>query len=137
MIAKQQFGKPHMHKSKIVNNSKKILPTFLLLLGTTALSGLPNVAMADEEMIIIADTNGDGTIDGTAGEWATGNSYTDAISSDGSFIAGPANDGTADRAFRWDATNGMVNIADTDGDGVVGTPGSGEWATSFSTASAM
>ena len=194
MIVKQLFRKLGVHKSKSVNSIKKILPTFVLLLGTTALSGLPNVAMADEEMIIIADTNGDGTIDGTAGEWATGNSYTDAISpdgsfiagraddgtadrafrwdatngmvnladtdgdgvidgsasewatgnsytdaisSDGSFIAGPANDGTADRAFRWDATNGMVNIADTDGDGVVGTPGSGEWATSFSTASAM
>jgi len=99
-----------MHKSKIVNNSKKILPTFLLLLGTTALSGLPNVAMADEEMIIIADTNGDGTIDGTAGEWATGNSYTDAISPDGSFIAGRADDGTADRAFRWDATRSTSQI---------------------------
>ena len=110
MITNQPFGKLHIHKSKIVNNSKKILPTFVLLLGATSLSGLPNVAKADEEMIIIADKDGDGVIDGSASEWATDGGRASAISSDGSVIAGYADDGTTKRTYRWDATNGMVSI---------------------------
>ena len=120
MTTNQPFGKPHIHKSKIVNKSKKILSTFVLLLGTTALSGLPNIAMADEEMIIIADTDGNGTIDGSASEWATDGGRAYAISSDGSVIAGYANDGITTRTYRWTATTGMVSIR---GDWVTGSGG--------------
>ena len=120
MTTYPSFGKPHIHESKIVNNSTKILPTFVLLLGTTALSGLPNIAIADEEMIIIADTDGNGTVDGSASEWATDGGRAKAISSDGSVIAGYANDGTTSRTYRWDATNGMVSIR---GDWVTGSGG--------------
>ena len=89
-------------------------------------------------MVNIADTDGDGVV-GTpgSGEWATGYTNVSAMSSDGSVLGGNTNDATTTRAFRWDATNGMVNIADTDGDGVVGTPGSGEWATGASYTSAI
>ena len=120
MTTNQPFGKPHIHKSKIVNKSKKILSTFVLLLGTTALSSLPNIAMADEEMIIIADTDGNGTIDGSASEWATDGGRAYAISSDGSVIAGYANDGITTRTYRWTATTGMVSIR---GDWVTGSGG--------------
>ena len=110
MIAKQPSVRPPFRKSKIINNSKKILPTVVLLLGTTAVSSLPDVAKADEGMIIIADADGNGTIDGSASEWATDGGRAGAISSDGSVIAGYADDGTTKRTYRWDATNGMVSI---------------------------
>ena len=125
MTANQPLVQSHLHKFKTINRHKKIVPTFVLLLGATSLSGLPNASMADEVMVNIA------------GEWATGASEAKVVSTDGSVIAGSANDGTANRAFRWDATNGMVNLADTDGDGVVGTPGSGEWATGYTDVSAL
>ena len=138
MTTNQPFGKPHIHKSKIVNKSKKILSTFVLLLGTTALSGLPNIAMADEEMIIIADTDGNGVVDGTGSEWAASYSAANQVNSDGSVLAGNAsNDGSNYHPFRWDATTGMVNLADTDGDGVVGTAGSGEWVAGDGRASSI
>jgi hypothetical protein len=79
-------------------------------------------------MVNLADTSGDGTVDGTAAEWATGSAYAYKLSADGSVVIGGANDGTTRRAYRWDAVTGMVNLADTDGDGAVdGTPA--EWAT--------
>ena len=71
---------------------------------------MPDVAKADEGMIIIADADGNGTIDGSASEWATDGGRAGAISSDGSVIAGYADDGTTKRTYRWDATNGMVSI---------------------------
>ena len=110
MTAEGPRSTPVFYEPKTINRGKKIVPTFVLLLGTTALSGLPDVAKADEEMIIIADADGDGTIDGSASEWATDGGRASAISSDGSVIAGYADDGTTKRTYRWDATNGMVSI---------------------------
>jgi probable HAF family extracellular repeat protein len=121
MTTEKPFIIARFHKSKTVNRSQKIVPAFVFLLGATSLSGLPNASKADEGMVNIADANGDGSIDGTASEWATGRSIASAISSDGSVIAGSASDGSEDRAFRWDATNGMVNIA-------------GDWAIGYSRA---
>ena len=43
------------------------------------MSGLPNIAMADEEMIIIADADGNGVVDGTGSEWAASYSSANAI----------------------------------------------------------
>jgi uncharacterized membrane protein len=87
-------------------------------------------------MVNLADTNRNGTVDGTASEWAIGTSYANEMSSDGSIIAGSGSDGTTRRAFRWDATNGMVNLADTDGNGTVDGTAS-EWAIGRSYANAM
>jgi uncharacterized membrane protein len=126
--------RPQIRVASIV--TKAMMLSHLLLLGTTALVGLPSLAMADDVMVNLADTDGNGTVDGTASEWAIGNSYAYAMSSDGSVIAGSGNDGTTSRAFRWDATTGMVNLADTNRNGTVDGTAS-EWAIGSSYASEM
>jgi probable HAF family extracellular repeat protein len=77
------------------------------LLATTALLGIPCIAFAaDDEMVDLS----------TGSEWVTGSSFAEAISADGSVVAGwVRNGGDEQRAFRWDAITGMVNLADTDG----------------------
>ena len=94
-------------------------------------------SISAQEMINLADTNDDGTVDGTAAEWATSYSFASDLTADGSVVVGRARDDTnTDRAFRWDADTGMVNLADTDGDGAVdGT--AAEWATGRSSTSDM
>jgi len=70
---------------------------------------------ANTGMVNIADTDGSGTVGDSDSEWATTNSSANAISADGSVVAGRAMAGGYWRAFRWTEATGMVNLADTPG----------------------
>ena len=85
----------------------------------------------DKSLINLADTDGNRVIDPLQGEWATGASIAKLSNFDGSILFGSAHDGTKNRAFRWDSTTGMINLADFDGSGIVADIPY-EWATSSS-----
>ena len=81
-------------------------------------------------MVNLADKDGNGIVDGTSTEWATGSAKPQFMSTDGNIIAGYANDGVSNKAFIWGANTGMTLFGDLDGSGVTGDTDE-EWAEAF------